>query len=770
MKARKKINRRNLFTLIFMGIALCISWQVVAQSDAKKYNVTWNETGVDENSSMPLGNGDIALNAWTEQNGDIVLLLAKGDAWSENTQLLKLGRVRISMSPNILANNNPFTQTLRVDNGSMEIKSGNNIVKIWVDANHPVIRVSAKAETPVTLKAVSEVWRTEEYHRTQQQIGATQLGHWEWNSNPNGVDFYPDTVLPAKNNQVTWYHFNATSMYPLVFEQEHLGSLLSKYPDPILNRCFGVSMKGQGMVNKDDLTLVSSKPSKEQELSIYALTEQVQTPEMWLKDINSEIAKVETIKTSQAWKAHEKWWGDFWNRSWINVAGTADAHKVAQGYAMMRYMTACAGRGAHPVKFNGSLFTVGHDLPLDSVSNEANHDADYRRWGPCYWNQNTRHIYWPLITSGDYDLLMPWFDMYNKALPLAKDRTKLYYNHDGAEILETIFFWGLPNLQDFGWNNPKKELQSSWIKYHIQGGLEIVAQMMDYYDNTQDKAFLDKYILPFANAYLTFYDQHFERDEDGKLLIGPWQAIEMYQNNAVNPTPDVAGLKWTLSRLQGLPKSLTTDKDRDFWSRLENEVPKIPLGTTANGKLPKEGKGDPNGLPTILPAKSYGNGINIENPELYAVFPYRIYGLDKPDLERARNAFNARLHPQGICWGQDGMEAALLGLTDEAKKSAIEAFTSYGTQKFPWFWARNLDWSPDMDNGGGAMTTLQKMLLQTDGKKITLVPAWPSDWTADFKLYAPYNTTIEAHVENGKISKLKVTPAARKKDIIIGQP
>ena len=28
--------------------------------------VTWNELGTDENCSMPLGNGDIAVNAWTE--------------------------------------------------------------------------------------------------------------------------------------------------------------------------------------------------------------------------------------------------------------------------------------------------------------------------------------------------------------------------------------------------------------------------------------------------------------------------------------------------------------------------------------------------------------------------------------------------------------------------------------------------------------------------------------------------------------------------------
>jgi hypothetical protein len=113
------------------------------------------------------------------------------------------------------------------------------------------------------------------------------------------------------------------------------------------------------------------------------------------------------------------------------------------------------------------------------------------------------------------------------------------------------------------------------------------------------------------------------------------------------------------------------------------------------------------------------------------------------------------------------MQAALLGLTDVAKKAAVKAFTSYGNQRFLWFWSKNMDWIPDMDNGGGAMTTLQLMLMQCDGQRIQLLPAWPKNWTADFKLNAPYQTTVEGHIEDGKITKLKVTPEGRAKDVII---
>jgi hypothetical protein len=35
------------------------------------YDVTWNTLGTNENDSMPIGNGNLAANVWTETNGDV---------------------------------------------------------------------------------------------------------------------------------------------------------------------------------------------------------------------------------------------------------------------------------------------------------------------------------------------------------------------------------------------------------------------------------------------------------------------------------------------------------------------------------------------------------------------------------------------------------------------------------------------------------------------------------------------------------------------------
>jgi hypothetical protein len=58
------------------------------------------------------------------------------------------------------------------------------------------------------------------------------------------------------------------------------------------------------------------------------------------------------------------------------------------------------------------------------------------------------------------------------------------------------------------------------------------------------------------------------------------------------------------------------------------------------------------------------------------------------------------------------------------------------------------------------------MVLQTDDKDIHLLPAWPKEWNVEFKLHAPYNTTIEGRYSNGTLESLAVTPSGRRKDII----
>ncbi len=99
---------------------------------------------------------------------------------------------------------------------------------------------------------------------------------------------------------------------------------------------------------------------------------------------------------------------------------------------------------------------------------------------------------------------------------------------------------------------------SRWMRYHTQGAIEVIAQMLDQYDITQDAEFARKDVMPFAEPVLAYYDLHWQRGADGKIRFSPTQSIETYQLDAVNPTPDIAGLEDVLPRLLALPDGMAS--------------------------------------------------------------------------------------------------------------------------------------------------------------------------------------------------------------------
>jgi hypothetical protein len=189
-------------------------------------------------------------------------------------------------------------------------------------------------------------------------------------------------------------------------------------------------------------------------------------------------------------------------------------------------------------------------------------------------------------------------------------------------------------------------------------------------------------------------------------------------------------------------------------------------------ELPPIPTGQKDGRRVILPGERFDRKKNSENPELYCVFPYRLFGLGKPDLQLARDTFAARLHQSHDCWSQDDIQMALLGLTDQAKQwiSRRASPASHSDSRFPAFWNAFHDWVPDMDHGGVLQLALQLMLMQCEGRQILLLPAWPPQWDADFKLHAPYQTIVEGRVRDGKIVDLRVSPAERAADVVLCRP
>ena len=438
-----------------------------------------------------------------------------------------------------------------------------------------------------------------------------------------------------------------------------------------------------------------------------------------------------------------------------SVATDDDTLAVSRAYALQRFIDACAGRGRYPIKFNGSIFTVPHEGKFG--------DPDYRRWGPGYWWQNTRLPYLSMCASGDFEMMRPLFRMYaDDLLPLHKFRTKRYTGHDGAFIPECMYFWGPTFTATYGWTpfeerGEDKLQESGWHKWEWVSGPELVWMMLDYYEYVEDVAFLRRTLLPTAQAVLTFFDQHYDTDERGKLVMHPSQAAETWWD-CTNPTPEVAGLHAVTARLLALPKDLSTANERAFWTELRHKLPELPTREVDAVKM-------------LAPAEKYAEKRNIENPELYAVFPFRLVSFEKPNARLGIEALRHRWDQGNFGWRQDDLFMAYLGLADEAREYLVgRARNKHDGSRFPAFWGPNYDWIPDQDHGGVLMRTLQTMLIQTDGKKIHLLPAWPKEWDVDFKLHVPFRTVLSGRVRNGSVQDLKVEPESRRRDVVVHGP
>ncbi len=756
-----------------MGVTLLAALGVKAAEGGKpsakagpldRYNVLWDSPSKDALGSMPLGNGDVGINAWVEESGDLVFYVSKTDAWDENARLCKVGRVRVTFDPPLTPKAG-FRQELKLRDGIIEIeaRSRNSAIRmrLWVDADQPVVRVEAEAGAPVSCRAEVELWRLGE--RLLEK--ADEYGYGGEN-NPKAQAYklamLPDAVVTSGVPQVVWYHRNTRSLYPVCLEVQNLEALKGKFADPLLNLTFGASLRGVDMVRDGAKALKSSKPAKRLQLSVCVLSERAATTDAWLKSLERVEQAALKPGFDKARQATAAWWQAFWNRSWVFVeekdgaaksGAKSEAHSVlTQGYVLQRFMNAGSGRGGSPIKFNGSIFTVEKNSGASAQVGDG--DPDYRCWGGSYWFQNTRLSYWPMLASGDFEMTAPWFRMYLEALPLSKARMAAYYKFEGAaSFQETMNFWGMPNNRDWGWGHSGPEPGNVCIHRYWSGGMELTAFMLDQYDFTQDPQFVKDTLVPLADPIIAFFDQYWQkRDANGKIVFDPAQSLEALPWT-VNPMPEVAGLRYILPRLLALPKTLATEAQRTRWARIMKEMPPLPVAEVKGVKL-------------LRPSGSFTGGNYSENPELYAVFPYRLFGVGRPELEMARATYEARTNRTNFGWCQDSIQAACLGLGEEAgRQVAARAGRINGGYRFPAMWS-GFDWIPDQDHGANILTTLQAMLLQSDGKKLYVLPAWPKGWDVSFKLHAPYNTTVEGVFKAGKLEKLKVTPEARAKDVV----
>ena len=89
---------------------------------------------------------------------------------------------------------------------------------------------------------------------------------------------------------------------------------------------------------------------------------------------------------------------------------------------------------------------------------------------------------------------------------------------------------------------------------------------------------------------------------------------------------------------------------------------------------------------------------------------------------------------------------------------------------FPIYGNHTTDGIPDLDHFGSGSIALQRMLVQEGNGKIYLLPAWPAEWDADFKLHLEGGTVLTGTVKDGKLLNWECAPAARSADVVVCGP
>nr|WP_321372868.1 DUF5703 domain-containing protein [uncultured Bacteroides sp.] len=732
------------------------------------YNVLWTSQSKGSYESMPCGGGDIGLNVWVENN-ELLFYISRSGSLDENNCLLKSGRIRVKLTPNPFINSN-FSQQLNLRKGFVDVNAGNTNIRLWVNVFSPVIHVDINSKEKLSAEVCYENWR---YKDRPVRKGEGNANSYKW-AIPKGLVTKADAIENSADKVIFYHKNDAQTVFDATVAQQGMDSVKNKMYNPIGNltsggMLFGDNLKFAGTTSGEycgtdykSWCMKSVKPSSSHHILIALHTQQTESLNQWKQGL-ADIVK--GIKGNDDKKKTQAWWNSFWNKSAIRINETnkdSEAWKIGRNYQLFRYMLGCNAYGSYPTKFNGGLFT----FDPARVDSTLNFTPDFRKWGGGTMTaQNQRLVYFPMLKSGDFDMMKSQFDFYLRILKNAELRSKVYWNHQGGCFTEQIENFGLPNPSEYGWKRPAnfdKGLEyNAWLEYQWDTVLEFCDMILETKEYNNEK--IDKYV-PLIESALTFFDEHYRMlatqrgrkvlDGDGHLVLYPGSACETYKM-AYNSTSTISALKVVLEKMIDYSAADSTKSAR--WKQMLSTIPPITIREESGKKM-------------IAPAKLWERINNVESPQLYPVFPWRIYGVGKKDLEVAVNTYlndsDALKFRSHVGWKQDNIFAACLGLTKEAQR-LISLKMKDSELRFPAFWGPGYDWTPDHNWGGSGMIGLQEMLMQTNGEQILLFPAWPVEWNVHFKMHAPKNTTVEAELKDGKVTNLQVYPAKRMKDVVV---
>ncbi|MFG1810886.1 Ig-like domain-containing protein [Streptomyces sp. NPDC049040] len=679
---------------------------VVSRSD-----LVLGSPNADPIASMPLGNGSLGVAAWAADG--FTAQLNRSDTMPDRKSPGRLNIPGLS----VISHAADFTGRLDLTDGVLRESGGGMSLQAWVAADKDELIVDvAGADPSVAQTATIDLWSPRKPAAAVSGTVGTLAETWADGSPPIGSG-------------------------------KTFGSLAA------------ITAGGRGVstaVSSPTQVKVSFTPHADGTFRV-VVASPGWTGGNAAKTAAKVIGKDATASVRGLMSAQDRWWDGFWSHSGLIAMSSADgsAEYIENLRTLYLYEEAASMRkGIYP----------------GSQAGEADMFAwnkDTQTWTPsAYWLWNLRTQIAANMSSGNYQLNTPIFDMYADDLPAIEAWTKQQMGgRPGACVSETMRFNGNGISPGVGENGSCSEPGSpNWNALDISSGPEIALYMWEQYQGTGDKAALKRY-WPFIKSVTEFQLAYQTPGADG-LLHANANAHET-QWAVQDPTTDIALDQAVFPLIGEIAHLLGTDKgaDKALVSRVataQRQIPPYPRTDQATrSRLLNPGyteaetaAADATGTDMLAisyePAAERRNGENIE---LEPLWPWNtISDQDAGLFQLEQRSYAHRPNKGGNDWSMDAIDAARLQNPAEVRSNLISL--TEGHQVYPNGFAdlgNSVGYQPYIEQESGAATAVSEALAQDFDGILRFAPAWPAEWDGAGSVYIQGKSKVDVQVQGGRL-------------------
>jgi hypothetical protein len=683
---------------------------VVSRSD-----VVLGRPNTANTQSLPLGNGSLGVAEWA--GGGFTAQLNRSDTMPDR---LSPGQVNIPGLTAMTSASN-FAGSLDLYNGVLNESGGGMTLKAWVPAGKDELVVDVTGANPATQQtATLSLWSGRTPSSAASGAVASLAQTWVDNSQTgsSGQTFGAMAAVTANGQGVTASMVNSTQVQ-VSFRPNADGSF----------RVVVASPKWTG----GDPTSTA----------------------------NSVIGGDTTAGSSSLLATQSAWWNNYWATSGLIEMNSSDG--TAQYMENLRtlylyFEAATMHTGTYPGSQAG-------------VADLFNFSQDKQDWYPAgYWLWNLRGQLAANISSGDFALNTPIFDMYLNDLPNIESWTSAQMGGKaGACVPETMRFNG--NGYYNGGNNTQNAscAQASSPTYNaltITSGAEIALWVWQQYQDTGNASFLQKY-YPILQQTATFLSAYQSVGSDN-FLHATANAHET-QWAVPDPTTDLAADQALFSATVKAATRLNTDSA--LVSKLNTALGQIePYARTDSGKTQllnpqptsASAAADVDAQGTDIIADSYQPAAKAQNGEnigLEPVWPYGLIGdntvVNGDNLTAlAQRTYTNRVNKTNPDWNFDAVQAARLGLGSEVAtdlNTVTQNYQAYISGMANLFNGNTGD-EPYIEQSSTVATAIDEALAQDYDGTLRFAPAWPSGWDVSGTVAIQGGSKVDVQVEGGTLA------------------